>query len=87
MTYLPLLLGEAFIAVSGAAMYRLTGQLAVLGPYLFLLIYNLAFTLIRSDHLPVIEEIMTILLTFYIEATLYPGLNAETFRVVLSVLM
>ena len=57
LTYLPLLLGEAFIAVSGAAMYRLTGQLAVLGPYLFLLIYNLAFTLIRSDHLPVISSI------------------------------
>ena len=80
LTYLPLLLGEAFIAVSGAAMYRLTGELAVLGPYLFLLIYNLAFTLIRSDHLPVIEEIMTILLTFYIEATLYPGLSGGDFQ-------
>lgn len=77
LKFLPLLFCEVFILVNGLMTYRLFGQPAVLGPYLALLIYNLLFTLLRQDHLPLIEQIFTILLTFYIEATLYPTLQGS----------
>ena len=72
---LPVALAIGFIAFKGYCMYQDVTGTTVLAAHGVLIAYVIISMMLRSDHAPVIESILAIFLTYYIEATLYPALS------------
>lgn len=69
--FIPTILTLLFIVLQSIAAYSEYNTAMVMIPHLILAVYILISAIIRADHQPITESILTILLTFYIEATLY----------------
>lgn len=77
---LVVILAIAFIGLRAIAMYAEFQTGIVLLPFCILLAYIAAASAIRADHQPIIESVFCVLLTYYIDATLYFGADAAAIR-------
>ena len=71
------ILAAGFLLLRMVGVYGEFRDLPVLLPFCILLMYLILSTAVRVDHVPVAEAVMSILLTYYVDATLYLGTPVE----------
>lgn len=71
------ILAAGFLLLRMIGVYGEFRDLTVLLPFCILLVYLILSTAVRADHVPVAEAVMSILLTYYVDATLYLGTPVE----------
>lgn len=75
LSYLPGIAAMIVIALQAVTAYRAWDSPKAVIPHAILAVFLLICYAIRADRAPVIESVFSILLTFYIETTMYPAVH------------
>lgn len=77
---LPMMSATVFIILQAVSTYMKWNSWPAIGPHIILVVFLWAAFFTRVDHAPIVENILAIFLTFYIESTYYPALYPDIYH-------